>query len=164
VANGAGPFIGGAVVETATWRWVFWMIPMAAVPAGIAIMLFLPLKHDSGNHLAKLKMIDYGGILLNLAGCLLILVPLSGGGITYAWDSTLVISMLTLGGALWVAFALYEWKLAKVPIMPRTLSCLGLFFFRWHDPVPVFQGVPKAIILFNHPIPHFDSPPPAYWS
>ena len=119
MANGCGPFVGGAVVEKATWRWVFWMIPMSAVPAGLAIFFFLPLKHRSGNHVEKLKMIDYGGILLNLAGCLLVLVPLSGGGISYAWNSAMVIALFTIGGILWVAFVLYEWKLAPVPIMPR---------------------------------------------
>ena len=137
-ANGIGPFIGGAVVEKATWRWVFWMVPMvcyalnahklemvsfadmsqAAVPAGIAILLFLPLKHNPGNHKAKIKMIDYGGILLNIAACLMILIPVSGGGVSYAWNSPLVIAMMTVGGLLWVAFGLYEWKVAKVPILP----------------------------------------------
>ena len=68
--------------------------------------------------MAKFKMIDYGGILLNLAGCLLILIPLSGGGIAYAWNSALVISMLAIGGAIWVAFGLWEWKIARMPIMP----------------------------------------------
>jgi hypothetical protein len=38
------------------------MIPMATVPAGLAIVLFLPLKHTSGDHQTKLKMIDYEGI------------------------------------------------------------------------------------------------------
>ena len=47
---------------------------MLAVPAGITILLFLPLKHQKGNHVAKLKKIDYGGIVLNLAAVLLILV------------------------------------------------------------------------------------------
>ncbi|KAH8176376.1 major facilitator superfamily protein [Sarocladium implicatum] len=121
LANGSGPFIGGAVVERATWRWVFWLVPITAVPAGLIILFFLPLKHNSGNHVAKFKMIDYGGILLNLAGCLLILIPLSGGGIAYAWNSAIVISMLAVGGIIWIAFGLWEWKLARVPIMPLRL-------------------------------------------
>jgi MFS family permease len=122
IANGVGPFIGGLVVEKSTWRWVFWMVPLAATPAAIAILVFLPLKHKPGNYKAKVRMIDYGGIALNVAACLLILIPLSGGGLTYAWDSPLVISMLTVGSLMFVAFVLYEWKLAPVPIMPREHS------------------------------------------
>ncbi|KAL2203374.1 major facilitator superfamily transporter [Sarocladium strictum] len=121
LANGCGPFVGGAVVEKATWRWLFWMIPMTAVPAGLAILFFLPLKHNSGNHLEKFKMIDYGGILLNMAGCLLVLIPLSGGGVTYSWNSAIVIGMLAVGGVIWFAFVGWEWKVAKVPIMPLRL-------------------------------------------
>ena len=47
---------------------------MLAAPAAVTILLFLPLRHDRGNHAAKFKMIDYGGIALNLASVLLILV------------------------------------------------------------------------------------------
>jgi predicted MFS family arabinose efflux permease len=74
MANGSGPFIGGALVESLTWRWTFWLIPMLAVPAAVAILFFLPVRHEPGNYVAKVKMIDYGGIALNLAAVLLILV------------------------------------------------------------------------------------------
>jgi hypothetical protein len=47
---------------------------MLAVPAAIVIFFFLPVKHEAGNYVAKVKMIDYGGIALNLAAVLLILV------------------------------------------------------------------------------------------
>ena len=36
----------------------------------------------------------------------------------YAWSSGQFIGMITVGGFLAVAFVLYEWKLAPVPIMP----------------------------------------------
>ncbi len=75
-ANGVGPFVGGALIGKVSWRFVFWLVPMLAVPAGITILLFLPLKHQKGNHMEKLKKIDYGGIVLNLAAVLLILVCL----------------------------------------------------------------------------------------
>lgn len=77
VANGIGPFIGGAVIERATWRWVFWIVPMLAIPAALVIWFALPLRYDSGNHMEKVKKIDFGGILLSLASALLILVRLS---------------------------------------------------------------------------------------
>ncbi|KAK3367726.1 major facilitator superfamily transporter [Podospora didyma] len=121
LANGSGPFLGGALVESLSWRWVFWLIPMLAVPAAIAILFFLPVRHESGNYVAKVKMIDYIGILLNLAAVLLILIPLSGGGDAYSWSSTQFIAMITIGGVFAVLFVLYEWKRAPVPIMPLRL-------------------------------------------
>lgn len=74
LANGTGPFVGGALVEKLSWRWIFWVIPMLAAPAAVTILFFLPVKHEHGNYVAKVKMIDYGGIALNLAAVLLILV------------------------------------------------------------------------------------------
>ena len=94
---------------------------MLAGPAALLIFLFLPLKYEKGNYKEKVKKIDYGGIMLNLAAVLLILIPLSGGGVQYAWNSLMVIAMLTVGGCTAIAFVMYEWKLAKIPIMPVRL-------------------------------------------
>ncbi|KAF1998715.1 major facilitator superfamily transporter [Amniculicola lignicola CBS 123094] len=118
LANGTGPFVGGALVDSVSWRWVFWIVPMLALPAAVLIFFFLPLKYEKGNYGEKVRKIDYGGILLNIAAVLLILIPLSGGGVQYAWDSPLVIAMLTVGACTTIAFLLYEWKVAPVPIMP----------------------------------------------
>ncbi|KAI2487958.1 Major facilitator superfamily transporter [Pyrenophora tritici-repentis] len=121
LGNGAGPFLGGAIVEGATWRWVFWMIPIMSIPTAVVILFFLPLKHRSGDHLEKLKKIDYGGMVLNVASTLLLLIPLSGGGVTYAWASPFFIACTITGAVLGVLFVLYEWKLVKLPIMPLRL-------------------------------------------
>lgn len=121
LANGIGPFLGGVVVDSATWRWVFWMIPIITVPISVVIWFYLPLKHRSGDYAAKIKRIDYGGIALNLSSTLLLLIPLSGGGVTYGWSSPFFIATLTMGVVLFILFVLYEWKLAKLPIMPLHL-------------------------------------------
>ncbi|CAN9480886.1 unnamed protein product [Alternaria alternata] len=131
LGNGAGPFLGGAIVEGATWRWVFWIIPIMSVPTSMVILFFLPLKHRSGDHLEKIKKIDYGGMLLNIASTLLLLIPLSGGGVTYAWASPFFIACTAIGAVLGVLFVLYEWKLVALPIMPlrlyRAPHCWALY-------------------------------------
>ncbi|KAL1791907.1 hypothetical protein ACET3X_009658 [Alternaria dauci] len=131
LGNGAGPFLGGAIVEGATWRWVFWIIPIMSVPTSMVILFFLPLKHRSGDHLEKIKKIDYGGMLLNIASTLLLLIPLSGGGVTYAWASPFFIACTVVGAVLGVLFVLYEWKLVALPIMPlrlyRAPHCWALY-------------------------------------
>lgn len=122
LANGVGPFVGGVVVEKANWRWVFWMIPLLAAPAAVLIFFFLTLrKNDGGTYFEKVKRIDHGGIVLNLASVLLVLIPLSGAGVTYAWKSPFLVATLCSGCVLAVLFVLYEWKLAAMPIMPLRL-------------------------------------------
>ncbi|KAJ0311191.1 hypothetical protein COL5a_002393 [Colletotrichum fioriniae] len=131
LANGVGPFVGGAVVQESTWRWVFWMVPIISAPAAVTILFCLPLKHRPGNYSEKVKKIDYGGIALNMASTLLLLIPLSGGGVTYPWSSPFVIAGVVVGAVLAALFVLYEWKLAKLPIMPLRLyqapHCSALF-------------------------------------
>lgn len=121
LGNGVGPFLGGAVVEGATWRWVFWMVPMLAIPTSMIILFFLPLKHRSGDYLEKVRKIDYGGMGLNIASTLLLLIPLSGGGVTYAWASPFFIACTVTGAVLAALFVLYEWKFVALPIMPLRL-------------------------------------------
>lgn len=131
LGNGIGPFLGGAVVEGATWRWVFWMIPIMTLPTSLVLVFFLPLKHRSGDYVDKIRKIDYGGIFLNIASTLLLLIPLSGGGVTYEWSSPFFIGATTTGVALTILFIAYEWKLVALPIMPlrlyRAPHCWALY-------------------------------------
>jgi predicted MFS family arabinose efflux permease len=131
LANGIGPFLGGAIVQSATWRWVFWMIPIITLPTTAIIWFYLPLKHRSGEYMEKIKKIDYGGIVLNIASTLLLLIPISGGGVTYSWTSAFFIATVIVSILLVVLFVLFEWKLAKLPIMPlrlyRAPHCWALY-------------------------------------
>jgi predicted membrane channel-forming protein YqfA (hemolysin III family) len=57
----------------------------------------LPFKPVTGSMRKKLTQIDYLGILLSAAGTILLLVPISGGGSTFAWNSAVVIALLIVG-------------------------------------------------------------------
>jgi hypothetical protein len=107
------------------------MIPILTIPVTTILVFFLPLKHSSTGTLEKVKKIDLGGILLNIASTLLLLIPLSGGGVTYAWSSAFFIGVTLTGVVLTILFVLYEWKLAFLPIMPlrlfRASHCWALY-------------------------------------
>ncbi|KAL8391764.1 hypothetical protein RB595_002100 [Gaeumannomyces hyphopodioides] len=89
LVNGVEPFLGGFVAQNATWRWVFWIIPLLAAPTAAVIFFSLPLKkqQDDESYWDRTRRIDYGGVILNLASVLLVLIPLSGGGVPpeYRW-------------------------------------------------------------------------------
>ena len=118
LGNGVGPFLGGAVVQSGSWRWVFWMIPIMTIPTAAILLVFLPLKHNSSDPMEKMRKIDYGGIILSIAMTLLLLIPLSGGGVSYAWSSPFFLGTTIAGVVLTALFFIYEWKVASLPIMP----------------------------------------------
>lgn len=52
---------------------------------------------------------------------LIVQVPLSGGGSTFAWDSSIVIGLFIGGGVAVAAFIYVEGKSARLPLFPGRL-------------------------------------------
>ncbi|KAL4951014.1 major facilitator superfamily domain-containing protein [Aspergillus filifer] len=121
LGNIIGPFVGAAFIMKSTWRGFFWLIaPLAAISAVVGYFL-IPNTHQRDSLSASVKRIDHWGILASSAAVILLLIPISGGGSYFEWDSAMVISMLTIGGCAMVAFVLVEWKVAALPMLPVVL-------------------------------------------
>jgi predicted MFS family arabinose efflux permease len=121
LGNTIGPFLAAAFIQTSTWRGLFWCICPLAVVAGVMVALTLPPSKVHGDMKTKVKVIDYYGVLFSSSAILLLLIPISGGGTYFDWDSPMVISMLTLGSICMILFILVEWKWAVMPMMPLRL-------------------------------------------
>lgn len=123
VGTSLGPFIGGAIVSSTTWRWVFWMnLPIGG--ASLAILyLFLHVKYDQEMAWSqKLKRIDYGGSSILMASSVAILYALSYAGSTYPWSSWHTLVPLLLGFLGLLLFGYYEaTDLAAEPVIPPRL-------------------------------------------
>ncbi|PNY23686.1 Uncharacterized protein TCAP_06361, partial [Tolypocladium capitatum] len=123
VGTAMGPFIGGAIVERANWRWVFYINLPIAGAALVLHILFLRVKHNKQGSLSeKLRRIDYIGNLILVLSVSSVLIALSWGGARYSWGSYHVIVPLALGFVGLVLFHAYEiapW--VKVPILPERL-------------------------------------------
>ncbi|KAF8440035.1 major facilitator superfamily domain-containing protein [Boletus edulis BED1] len=123
-----GPPMGGALSEKVTWRWCFWVhLPVSLI--AICVVLFvLPLKPVEGDvkkqvKLAltpqrKLLVIDYLGAVLSLSGSALVILPLIWGGVTFPWNSPVVLTPLCSGILVILLFCFWEWKGARLPIVP----------------------------------------------
>ncbi|KAF8878958.1 major facilitator superfamily domain-containing protein, partial [Infundibulicybe gibba] len=114
-----------------TWRWCFWInIPISLVAVGV-VMFVLPLKQVQGNIRGKLLSVDYLGAGLTLVGCALVILPLIWGGVTFPWKSAVVLAPLFSGFLVIVIFCLWEWKGARLPIVPmyifRHLTVTGVY-------------------------------------
>ncbi|KAF2232722.1 putative MFS transporter [Viridothelium virens] len=118
LGNIAGPLLAAAFTQRTTWRAFFWFLsPLAAISA-VVDWLMLPNNMPKGNFRENLKKIDYLGVITGSSGMILLLIPISGGGTYFPWDSALVIGMLVAGGVMTMVFILIEWKVAELPMMP----------------------------------------------
>lgn len=118
IGNVIGPFIAGAFMMHSTWRGFFWLIaPLSAVAAAVEYVL-VPDKSLREHFWIKVKKIDFLGCLSSSVAIIFLLIPISGGGSYFPWDSPMVIAMLTVGGCALVVFFLVEWKVATLPMLP----------------------------------------------
>jgi EmrB/QacA subfamily drug resistance transporter len=121
IAGAAGPFLGGWLVQTASWRWVF----LINVPLAVAVLWVTRRHVPESLDPAASRHIDVTGALLGALGL---------GVLTYgliAWQdkgigSLVVIASLVTGAAAMVGFVLRE-RLAREPMLPLAIFRSPLF-------------------------------------
>ncbi|HET6551809.1 MAG TPA: MDR family MFS transporter, partial [Solirubrobacter sp.] len=121
VASVAGPLLGGFLVETLSWRWVFYVNVPVGVVAIAVVALRLHLHVPSHRH-----AIDYLGAVLLTAGVSALILVTTWGGNQYAWGSATIVGLSVAGVVLLVAFVLVEQR-AREPIIPLSLFASGVF-------------------------------------
>ncbi|WP_448811599.1 DHA2 family efflux MFS transporter permease subunit [Agromyces bauzanensis] len=108
-----GPLIGGAVIEGWAWQAIFWInVPVGVVSVALAV---LALPNSFG---AKLRA-DVVGLVLSGLGLLGLVYGIVRGN-DAGWDSLEVLASLIAGGALLIAFVLWESR-ASAPLLPLRL-------------------------------------------
>jgi MFS family permease len=120
IGNIVGPFLAAAFIQHATWRALFYLLCPLAAASCVITWFLLPSKMRPESMKSQLKKIDWWGTLTSTIAIIFILIPISGGGVYFNWDSPLVISMLVIGGFSLVAFLFVQWKIAALPMMPCT--------------------------------------------
>jgi MFS family permease len=123
VGSALGPYIGGAIVDSTTWRWVFYFnLPFGGLSFGMLWLFLHTGSHKGGTFAQKLKRIDYIGNAIVMGSTVAILFALTYGGTRYPWSSGRIIAPLVIGLIGLVVFYLFErTKWCPEPVLPPRL-------------------------------------------
>src|SRR3954454_4062233 len=113
LAIAIGPLVGGAVVEGASWQWIFWL----NVPIGIVLV---PLAWRMlGESHGPATRLDLPGVGLASTGLFGIVFGVIRGN-SVGWTSAQVLTALIAGTALTLAFIAYELR-TEQPMLPMRM-------------------------------------------
>jgi EmrB/QacA subfamily drug resistance transporter len=115
VASVAGPLLGGFLVDSLSWRWVFYVNLPVGAAAVLIVVTRLHLHTPTTRH-----RIDYVGASLLGAGVSALILLTTWGGNEYPWGSRTILGLGLAGIALLVAFVWWEGRAAE-PILPLSL-------------------------------------------
>ncbi|KAJ7235108.1 iron permease [Mycena haematopus] len=122
VATAAGPFIGGAIVQRTTWRWLFYINLPMSVMAIVSVSAFLRLRQPARPKirecLASLDLIGNMMIIGSAASCI---IALTWAGITYPWTSVHVFVPLIVGIMGLIGAIVYEMFYSTNPSIPCSI-------------------------------------------
>ena len=110
-----GPVIARSFIDNTAsrWRWSYFIGDiLSAITLVLYFFFYHPPKynqlHVSGKtQWQQFKEMDFVGIFLFISGCVLFLIGLSWGGVTYPWASAQTLCTLLIGVGTLAAFGIY---------------------------------------------------------
>jgi EmrB/QacA subfamily drug resistance transporter len=127
VATAAGPLIGGMLVQTLGWEWIFFVNLPIGVAGLVLVLTFVPDWQPRNSH-----RFDVPGILLSSIGLLALVFGLQNGE-QYGWGTVFagitITEIITAGVVLLAAFVFWQARNKKEPLLPLALFTSRTFSF-----------------------------------
>ncbi|MEH7276779.1 MFS transporter [Neobacillus vireti] len=133
-----GPLLGGFIVDTIGWRWLYYF------PLPFMLIVFFVVNHYMPTVKREVKVrIDYAGIFLLCTAAIPFLLAFSWGGFKFSWGSGTMIALYLISFVSIILFIQVERKAAE-PILP--LSLLRNRYFL----IPVIGHSLGAVVVITY--------------
>jgi EmrB/QacA subfamily drug resistance transporter len=127
VATMAGPVVGGLLVQTAGWEWIFFVNVPIGVIALVLVFALVPNWVPGHSH-----RFDVPGIVLSSLGLLALVFGLQNGQ-QYHWGEVVwgitITEIIAAGVVLLVAFVVWQARNRNEPLLPLNLFADRTFSF-----------------------------------
>jgi EmrB/QacA subfamily drug resistance transporter len=110
-----GPLVGGLLVETASWSWIFYVNVPVGLIGLVATFLFVPESRDASAD----QRLDIAGLLTSGGAMFALTYGLIEAN-THGWGSTLIVTCFAVSAVLIVAFVLLELR-QRAPMLDLAL-------------------------------------------
>ncbi len=148
VSTAAGPFLGGWLVDSVSWRWIF-LLNLPLVAAAVVLVLGLPVgarpepRGEVPGARAALGRLDLAGAALTVSGLALVVLPLIEWG---ALGPARALGVLAVGSGLLAVFVVHEAR-TDAPMMPVELFSVRSFVVANAVTFAVYGALGGALFL-----------------